>query len=249
MAELESTLRELGRELEFPPTPDLALAVRERLDVQVVRAGARRSLFRRAPSAYAEKWRRPLAIALAVLVVTIGAVLAVPPARTAILDWLGLRNVSVVRVEKLPTVPTTGRLDLGRRVSLDEARRLAPWLLVPEGEPDGVYVSKSLPGGKVTLLWGTPSDVRLLLTEITGKAFIEKVVEGNAEIEPVDIGRAGAWFQGPHVVMFSDRDGVFRESRARLAANTLVWQEGDVTLRLEGDLTKEEALRIARSAD
>jgi hypothetical protein len=49
--------------------------------------------------------------------------------------------------------------------------------------------------------------------------------------------------------MFSDRDGVFHDSRARLAANTLVWQDGDVTLRLEGDLTKEEALRIARSAD
>src|SRR5262245_20170062 len=230
MAELEPALRELGREVAFPATPDVASAIRERLERPRLE-------------------RRPFAIAIAVIVVAIGAVLAVPPARTAILDWLGLRNVSVVHVEKLPTVPTRGRLDLGRRVSLDEARRLAPWLRVPDDKPDGVYVNESLPGGKVTLLWGTPSDVRLLLTEITGEAFIQKIVDGNAEVEPVDIGRAGAWFQGPHVVMFSDRNGVFHESRARLAANTLVWQDGDVTLRLEGDLTKQEALRIARSAD
>jgi hypothetical protein len=228
MAELEAALRELGHEVEFPPTPDLASAIRGRLE---------RPRF----------WRRPIAIAVAVIVVAVGAVLAVPPARTAILDWLGLRNVSVVRVEKLPTVPTTGRLDLGRRVSLEEARRLAPWLLVPDRKPDGVYVSNSVPGGKVTLLWGTPSDVRLLLTEITGEAFIQKVVDGNAEVERVDIGEAGAWFRGPHVVMFQDRDGHFRESRARLAANTLVWQDGNVTLRLEGDLSKEDALRVARS--
>jgi hypothetical protein len=35
----------------------------------------------------------------------------------------------------------------------------------------------------------------------------------------------------------------------RLAGKTLLWQDGEVTLRLEGDLSKAEALRIARSAD
>jgi hypothetical protein len=229
MAELEAALRELGRDMTFPPTPDIASTIRARLERPRL-------------------WRRPLAIALAVLVVAIGAVFAVPQARTAILDWLGLRNVSVVRVEKLPAVPTTGRLDLGRRVTLDEARRRAPWLLVPDRKPDSVYLSDSLPGGKVTLLWGTPSEVRLLLTEVTGEAFIEKIVQGGTEVQPVDIGQAGAWFQGPHVVMFRDRRGSFHETRPRLAASTLVWQTGEVTLRLEGDISKDEALRIARTA-
>jgi hypothetical protein len=32
-----------------------------------------------------------------------------------------------------------------------------------------------------------------------------------------------------------------------LAGNTLVWQAGEQTLRLEGQLPKEEALRIAES--
>jgi hypothetical protein len=230
MAELETVLRQLGSEVAFPPTPDLASAIRGHLD---------RPRFR----------HRRVAIALvAVVVVAIGGVFAVPQARTAILDWLGLRNVRVVRVEKLPAVPAYGNLDLGQRVTLDDAKRRAPWLLVPDGTPDSVWVSDSLPGGKVSLLWGTPSNVRLLLTEFTGRTYIEKVIDGDTQVERVNIGDAGAWFQGPHVVMFQDRDGRFRESHARLARNTLVWQLGDITLRLEGGLTKDEALRIARTA-
>jgi hypothetical protein len=229
MPELETALRQLGREVEFPPTPDVASAIRGRLERR-------------------QWWRRPAAIAVAILAVAIGAVLAVPPARTAILDWLGLRNVSVVHVDTLPAAKPLRNLDLGSKTTLAEARRQAPWLLVPDNQPDAVYLSDSLPGGKVTLLWGTPSSPRLLLTEVTGRAYIEKVIDGDTSVEPVDIGDAGAWFSGDHVVMFSDRAGVFHEGRARLAGSTLVWQVGDVTLRLEGDLTKEEALRIGRTA-
>jgi hypothetical protein len=229
MAELETALRQLGREVAFPPTPDLAPAIRGQLD---------RPRFR----------HRRVAIALvSAVVVAIGAAFAVPQARTAILDWLGLRNVSVVRVEKLPAVPAHGNLDLGQRVTLDAAKRRAPWLLVPDGTPDSVWVNESLPGGKVSLLWGTPSNIRLLLTEFTGRTYVEKVIQGDTQVERVKIGSAGVWFQGPHVVMFQDRDGRFRESHARLARNTLVWQMGDVTLRLEGGLTRDEALRIART--
>jgi hypothetical protein len=231
MAELENALRALGRDVEFPPTPDVASAIRGRLE---------------RPSPF---WRRPVAIALAVVVVAaIAAAFAVPQSRSAILDWLGLRNLSVVRVEKLPVVPAQGRLDLGRRVSLDEAKRRAPWLRVPDTKPDSVWVSESLPGGKVSLVWGTPSNLRLLLTEFTGRSYIEKVIDGDTQVERVNIGDAGVWFQGPHVVMFRDRDGRFRESHARLARNTLVWQVGGVTLRLEGGLSKDEALRIGRTA-
>jgi hypothetical protein len=230
MAELETALRALGRDVAFPPTPDLASAIRGRLE---------RPRF----------WRRPVAIAVAVAVVAaIAAAFAVPQSRSAILDWLGLRNVSVVRVEKLPTVPAHGNLDLGQRVTLDEAKRRAPWLLMPDGTPDSVWVSESVPGGKVSLLWGTPSNVKLLLTEFTGRTYVEKVIDGDTQVERVKIGNAGAWFKGSHVVMFQDRDGRFRESHARLARNTLVWQLGGVTLRLEGGLTKDEALRIARTA-
>ena len=229
MPELEARLVELGRSVEFPPTPELAPAVR-------------RGLGERRP------WRRPAAVALAVLVVALGAALAVPAARTALLDWLGLRGVNIVRVEHLPVVPASGDLDLGRRVTLADARRRAPWVLVPADAPDRAYVNTNLPGGKVSLLWGTPSKVRLLLTEFRGRAYIDKLLEPGTKVEKVELGALGVWLEGPHVVGFRDRDGIFRESTARLVGNTLLWQQGDVTLRLEGDLSKEEALRIARSA-
>jgi hypothetical protein len=229
MPELETALRQLGAELEFPATPDLASSIRGRLERP-------------------RSWRRPVLIALAVVVVAIGAALAVPPARTAILDWLGLRNVSVVHVDRLPSARPLGRLDLGTELTLTEAKRRAQWILAPDEKPDHVYISDVVPGGRVTLLWGTPSSVRLLLTETTGRAYIQKVVQGDTGVEPVAIGQGGVWFQGSHIVMFQDRDGAFHEGRARLAGNTLAWQLGDVTLRLEGDISKAEALRIARTA-
>ena len=239
MPELDVALRELGREIEFPPTPDVASHVR----AQLVPAAARRSLFRRAPSAGAEKWARPLAIALAFLVVAVGAVLAVPPARTAVLDWLCLRGVSIVRADELPPTQAVERLELGRQVTLEEAPL---WLFVPDDEPDGVYMGN----GTVSLLWGTPDRVRLLLTEFRGQAFIEKLIEQDARVERVTVnGEPGAWLEEPHVVFFDDFRGQMRRSPGRLAGKTLLWQHGEVTLRLEGDLSKEEALRIARSAD
>ena len=89
-----------------------------------------------------------------------------------------------------------------------------------------------------------------LLTEFRGQeAYIEKLIEPEAKVERVDVGDIGAWFEEPHVLAFVDRNGRFRENTARLAGKTLLWQQGDVTLRLEGQLSKEEALRIARSAE
>jgi hypothetical protein len=224
MPELDVALRELGRQVEFPPTPDLASAIRGRLERP-------------------RRWRRPVAIALAVLVVAVGAVLAVPPARTAILDWLGLRGVSIVRVDELPPTPAVERLELGRKITPQEAPL---WLRVPDDEPDTIYMGN----GTVSLLWGTPERVRLLLTEFRGEAFIEKLIEPGTRVERVTVnGEAGAWLEEPHVVFFEDLRGRVRRSTGRLAGKTLLWQHGEVTLRLEGDLSKEEALRIARTAD
>ena len=236
MAELDLALRELGRHVEFPPTPDLASGVRRRLR-------ERRRIW----------WQRPLVIALAVLGVAIGAVLAVPPARTAVLDWLGIRGARITRVEKLPPAPAVGNLDLGRPITLTEARRRAPWLLVPSakgvGAPDLVACSAAIPGGKITLLWGTRRDVHLLLTEFRGEAFVEKLVEPGAKVELLQVdGSRGAWVGGSHVLVYRDRNGLVREDTSRLAGKTLLWQRGEVTLRLEGDFSKQEALRIARSA-
>jgi hypothetical protein len=56
------------------------------------------------------------------------------------------------------------------------------------------------------------------------------------------------WIRGaPHVVMFRTRSGRVQDFTTRLAGNVLVWTRGDLTLRLEGELTKKRALELARS--
>jgi hypothetical protein len=56
------------------------------------------------------------------------------------------------------------------------------------------------------------------------------------------------WFPEPHDVVFLAPDGSRRTETARLAGQTLVWQHGGLTLRLEGDLDLLRAQQIAASA-
>jgi hypothetical protein len=123
-----------------------------------------------------------------------------------------------------------------------------------------VFVSEVVPpGGRVDLVWrarpGLPAsgftDAGLLITEFRGQTtpeFIKKVaVAGQVEFLEVD-GEPAYWFSGePHFFTYRDSAGTFREEQTRLAGNTLIWQRGDLTLRLEGELSKEEAIRIAES--
>lgn len=238
MPELEVALRQLGAAIEFPEPPDLAARVRGRLGEAPVRGWAPRRL---------------AAVALAVLVVAVAAVLAVPSARTAVLEWLGIKGVSATRVETLPKASLLRVGDLGTRVTLAEARRLAPWLLEPRGSdvgrPDATYFNPDVPGGQVAFLWGTTRDASLLMTQTRGELIAEKMLPPGTTSEPADVdGRFGVWLSGePHVFVYRDAGGQIREESARLVGNTLIWQDGEVTARIEGRLSKDEALEIARS--
>ena len=238
MPELELALRQLGGLVEFPPEPDLASGVRRRLG-----------------EAPARRWapRRIALVALAVLVVAVGAAMVVPSARTAVLEWLGIKGVKVTRVETLPKVSLLNDFGLGERVSLPEARRRAPWLVEPHLDsldpPDQIYFSPAVPLGQLSFLWGSKTEVQLLMTQAQGEAFAEKMLGPGTDVEPANVdAHTGIWFTGdPHVFLFRDRRGDIREETARLARNTLLWQHGELTVRLEGELSKGDALEIARS--
>jgi hypothetical protein len=244
MSDLELALVQLGRELDVPPPPELASRVRARLD----QAPATRTMLSR---------RRGLVLALAVLAVAIGAVLAVPGTRAAILEFFHLRGVTIQRVEELPTVPLQREFDelfLGDRVTLAEARDRADFdVVVPEtlGEPDAVFFQDNPPGGMVSLVYGTPEQPRALFTQFRGKVdeVIYKKVAAGTHIAALQIeGRSGFFLSGdPHEFSYFDRTGEYRQEIVRLAGNTLLWERGALTLRLEADINREEAVEIARS--
>jgi hypothetical protein len=65
-------------------------------------------------------------------------------------------------------------------------------------------------------------------------------------------GEPGLWIRGsladsPHVFVYHDATGAFREETLRLAGPTLLWAAGPLTYRLEGDFTRDEALAVARA--
>ena len=49
--------------------------------------------------------------------------------------------------------------------------------------------------------------------------------------------------------MFLDENGQISDERTYLAGTVLLWNRGDQLLRLEGDLTEEEALELAESVE
>jgi hypothetical protein len=240
MTDLELALQGLAGDVAWPETPALARPVRRRIEAQRPR-----------------RFRPPrLVIALASLVVAVGAVLAVPPARTEILDWFGFGGVEIRRVGELPEVPPDARLVLGRPVSLERARALAQHaVLVPRGNglerPDVVYVDPSSPGRPVALVYGPLERPRLLVLEFRAAPLIEKSLTFETRVEQIRIdGRRGLWIEGPRHEFFYQTSGrgPMRDTQ-RLAGNTLLWSRGSLTLRLEGDLTKGEAIRIAESME
>ena len=220
---LEQRLGELA--VEWPETPDVAARVRARLEAEPAR---------RPPL------RRRLAISLAALVVLLGGVMAVPSARSTVLDWLGLDGVTIERVPETPTPAPTTRFELGAPEPLAES------MVVPEelGRPDGVYRD----GEIVTFLYRPET----LFTQFPGRTHPElmrKLAGPGTTIERVTVdGEPGYWLAGaPHTLLYEHPTGGIREVPARLVGNTLVWQRGELTLRLEADVTKERALAIARS--
>ena len=242
MPELEAALVELGRSIEFPPAPDLAARVRERIAAEPPQ---RRGF---APA------RRTLVIALAMIAVAVGALMAVPGTRAAILEFFGVRGVAIERVETLPTVPTNVDLNLGDPVTLERARELADFeVVVPEalGDPDEVYFSDFPAGGMVSFVYGSSEEPRALFTQFEA-TFVDtalKKLEATTNVEHVGVDdEPGIFLSGPpHVFGFLDANGQYQEETMRLVGNVLLWERRPLTLRLEADVSRDEALRIARS--
>jgi hypothetical protein len=144
------------------------------------------------------------------------------------------------------------KLSLGRHTTLPAARRALTFTpFVPSGMGDPVvYYERFPPGGQLALVY---RQGRLFITQVQGRLetrYLFKFVGPGARVDPISVnGRRGLWLHGqPHQYAYADKTGAMRTDTVRLAGDVLLWRSGGVLLRLEGAGSKEEALRIARSA-
>ena len=234
-AALDAMLTDLGRHLAFPPAPPLVEAVADRL--AGTPAGGRPSPVRR--------WA--LVAAAAALVVAV----ALPAGRQAVAGLLGIGSVGVSPVSELTPATTLGAL--GRLTTLDAAAEAVGFevLTVEGAEPDAVFVDTTVPGGMVTLAYGSPTDGWVLLvTQLTGSVEQElatKEVGPGTVVRAVTVdGAPGLWIEGaPHTVYLRDATGNPRPDSARLVGNTLLTTRHGVTVRLEADATAAEVAAVA----
>jgi hypothetical protein len=229
--DIERGLLALGATLQLPAAPDVVPAVLAQLPERPRRC---------------RPARRTLAVALASTLLLAGGAMAVPPTRHAILRILGLRGVRIERVHQLPPLPASAGLGLGQHIPLARARHAAGFTaLLPSGSPTA-YLGHDVPGGRISILNG-----RVLIIEFRGTTtpFIFKVIGPGTAVTRVRVnGGPGLYLSGaPHEVLFRAQTGELRSDRVRLAGNVLIWQQGPLTIRIEGTRTLEQARALARS--
>jgi hypothetical protein len=240
----ESQVRQAARALPYPPTPDLAGAWARRST-----AGSRPVLRLR------PVW------ALIGLLALLAGLLAVPPVRAAIREFLQIGAVRIWLVEPTPA-PTATRpqptptsmvsvLQLSGATTLAEAQAEAPFpIRLPTwpadlGAPDHVFL-QNLDGTAVILVWmdeQQPDQVRLSLHLLSSDVIAWKMGPQRVAETTVD-GQPAVWAEGPYVI--SLRNGSW-ETRQLVSGHVLIWQADSVTYRLESDLTLDEAVRVAES--
>jgi hypothetical protein len=257
---LEDALRRLGPSLAVPAVRagpnDPAARARRR----IAEAGGT------SPRLRAWRLRRGLVLAVAALLVMAAVAAAVG------LGLPGLRFVfgdpspvpSASPVPTGPVGPPGSGLGLGTAVTLAEAERMAGFdLRLPTdptiGPPDAAYLASF---GAVSLAWEPAPNlpatdfggVGLLITEFRGgvdEGYLEKALRSDATLTPVTVGgERGYWIAGPpHFFIYIDPRGEPVDDSRRVVGDTLVWTDGELTLRLESALGMEGALALAETLE
>lgn len=271
--ELEPRLGAVRSRIVFPPTPDIWPAIAH--DLVPAQGSSSPRLTR--PNRVKRRFPIRLLAAAAMIIVLIGATLiAVPELRAVVADRLGLPGIVIRLLDERRAVlpapePEEVAWQLGRQLPLADAQAEAgftvqvPTAIVP-GPPDRVYVAAGSTNGSIVTLVYRASEVLpesdftgvgALLTQFqaaTNRELIEKGVfakgvgpETSVTAVAV-IGAPGYWIEGEaHLLVYKIPTGENIVDEPRLAGNVLIWASGDVTFRLESELTMEMALAIAES--
>ena len=246
LGQFEGRVLDAARSFTYPPTPDLA-------DMSVRRRG---SVRRPTP-----RW----AYAIAVVVVTLTALLAVPKVRAVLLEFL---QIGAVQIEVSPESQTEEKpearnefdplenlisaSDLMGETTLIGARDMVdfpiPLPTYPSdlSEPDHVYV-QSVERGKnfIILTWMDNEDATKVEIAIyiigPGISLTKGPVE---EIQARSVnGHPAAYLRGAHYLQV---DGTL-DYGVLVHAAALVWEADGITYRIEADLPVGELVQIAES--
>lgn len=221
---LEARLRAAAADA-FPPTPDLATAWSTNVGPQPTNVDQPR------------RWR-PLALALAALLVPAAAIGAVELLRTD--------HIRIERLETPPSLPGPATPAFGDPVAtIGEASKRAGFPVQTIGEPNSIHVS----GDIVTLTYDEVSITQVPALQEQAEILL-KTVGPDTAVERLRVGKAPGFFLSgaPHALAYLARGGGYEELEPRRAGNTLAFERDGLVIRIEGErLTRVRALQIARS--
>lgn len=246
-AALDARLAELGAQLSWTPTPDLAPVVLDALATPTP-----------LPTPHQRRWW--LAAAALAILLAGALLLGSTSVRTTVADFLGIDGIHIeFRESKPETAPVNPFF--GTPTSMRELESWLPFTpAVPAalGEPDTVYLRFLDNGTTLGILAWAPSDqlpetletgVGALLLEFAAPPDVEWLLKsvdpsfGTVTQVSVD-GERGYWVEGASNLTIIEGQG---RSETRPSGNVLIWANDGVAYRLESALSMEEALEIAES--
>ena len=255
----EARIRSIANAMEYPRTPNIAGVVTARLGFPP------RPRFR----------SKALALSLTILVVLISSLMLIPPARAAILEFIQIGVVRIFRAEQTPISPpekespftqvpvTVTPLpapqplipllrDLIGEATLEQAQKSVDYpILLPSypsdlGKPDHIFVQDA-DGAMAILVWldpQNPDQVLMSLHFVPAGSWAVKKMEPTV-IQATNVnGQRAIWTTGPYPLKLENGDVQYRRM---ISGHVLIWENGDITYRLETDLTLREAIKIAES--
>jgi hypothetical protein len=240
----ELNVRALARAYPYPPTPDIAAAVRQRLEGQTSPRRTTRPA-----------WKRP-ALVFAALLLALALALSVPAVRAAVREWLQIGAVRIVLTPPAtgPSVTGTAIAPPDASLTLAEARAQVgfelrlPSAAPADRPPDRIYL-QTLPGepaaNVIISVWDDPERPGapvLSLYQIEGPHCCMKGAWASGGAETTVGGELACWVEGPHPLQLGRGEGWLLVPGA-----VLIWADGTFTYRLESTLSLTETIRIAES--
>jgi hypothetical protein len=180
------------------------------------------------------RWQWVTVITL-IIVVVLGAL--IEPVRAAVVDVLEIGGIRIEIGEQDTT--SAPQLVLVGETTLQEAQQAVEYdLKFPKllGLPQAVYLQEGL----VVLRW---EDVALY--QFQGRGFFK----GTPVIEYVNVkgSDVAAWIETPHLLWFTTGDQEQQQQAYLVEGNVLIWEQDNITYRLESNLSKSEVIALAES--